>query len=370
MSRLGLRHELLVVLVLASTMLASRGADAQDAPQPPASVAADAQTSAKPTSPWLLVPLVSSNPKLGTAFGALGAYIHQFDDDSRQSLFGLVYQYTSTHSTITAAFARTSFGADHHRVVAVAAFGHINNDYQDYLGSGQPLQTNDNIKAVAGRYLYRVRGDWFLGAQGTSANYQVFGADPEDDLVLETLGLRGFSSSAIGAVIMRDSRDNEDMPARGWYLNLNNFAYREALGGAESFDAYRVDDKFFWQHGGRHVLAIRQYNWLTHEAPSAAQAAVVLRGYKFGQYLAPYMSSLETEERLLFTRRIGATVFAGIAGLYGDRGPASSSRQFYPTYGAGLQFVIKPDKHMLANFEYAQGIEDNHGFYLKFGYAW
>jgi len=25
---------------------------------------------------------------------------------------------------------------------------------------------------------------------------------------------------------------------------------------------------------------------------------------------------------------------------------------------------------MLANLEYAQGIEDNHGIYLKFGYGW
>ena len=360
-----------VVLALASTSVAMHRAAAQEPPTSPASPATTAQTSGTtPSSPWLLLPVVSSNPKLGTSLGAMGAYIHQFDADSRTSLFGLLYQYTSTHSTITGAFARTSFHADHQRLIVVAVFGHIKNDYQDYLGSGQPLQTNDDLKGVSGRYLYRVKGDWFVGAQGTTANYQVFGESAEDDLVLETLGLRGFSSSALGAVVMRDSRDNEDMPMRGWYLNVNNFAYREAFGGADSFDAYRVDDRIFWPHGGRQVLAIRQYNWLTHEAPSAAQATVVLRGYKLGQYLAPYMSSLEAEERLLFGRRFGATVFAGLAGLYGDRGPASASRQFYPTYGAGLQFIVKPDKHMLANLEYAQGIEDNHGFYLKFGYAW
>jgi hypothetical protein len=30
-------------------------------------------------------------------------------------------------------------------------------------------------------------------------------------------------------------------------------------------------------------------------------------------------------------------------------------------WGAGLQFIIKPDNHMLANLECAQGIEDNQG---------
>jgi len=322
------------------------------------------------SSPWMLVPLVSSNPKLGTSFGALGAYLKKFDSDSRVSIFGINFQYTSTDSVVAAAFARTSFGQDHHRIVGIAAFGYIKNDYEDYLGTGQPLHTNDDLKAVAGRYSYRVKGAWLVRGQGTATNYQVFGESAADDLVLETLGVQGFESAAIGAVIMRDSRDNEDMPGRGWYLNLNNLAYREALGGAQSFDAYRADVRAFVPEGGRHVLAFRQFNWLTHDAATAAQASVVLRGYKFGQYLAPYMSSLEAEERLAFGARFGATVFAGVASLYGDRSVASASRQFYPAWGAGVQFIIKPAQRMLANLEYAQGVEDNHGVYLKFGYAW
>jgi hypothetical protein len=322
------------------------------------------------SSPWLLLPVVASNPKLGTAFGLLAGYIHTFDPISRVSLFGVNVQYTSTDSIIAVAFARTSFGADHHRITAVAATGTIKNDYQDYLGSGQPLQTNDQLKAVAGRYLYRVKEPWFIGAQGNSANYQVIGESAEDDLVLETLGVKGFQSTALGAVVMRDTRDNEDMPAHGWYFNLNNLAYRKALGGADSFDAYRADIKVFWPHGGGHVLAFRQFNWLTYGAPAGGQATVLLRGYKLGQYLAPYMSSFEAEERVSFGSRWGATVFGGVADLYGHSDFVSANRQYYPTWGAGVHFVLKPDKHMLANVEYAQGVEDNHGWYLKFGYAW
>jgi hypothetical protein len=323
----------------------------------------------KPSSPWLVVPLVSSNPKIGTSAGGLAAFVKKLDPDSRVSLVGLMYQYSSTDSSIGGAFARMSFGADHHRIVGIAAFGKINNDYQDYLGTGQPLQTRDDLRAVAGRYLYRVGGSWFLGALGTAANYQVFGADPEDDLVLETLGMRGFSSAALGAVIMHDSRDNDDMPARGWYMNVNNLAYREAFGGSDTFDAYRADFKAFIPHGGGHVLAIRQNNWITHDAPAVAQATVILRGYKLGQYLAPYMSSLEAEERLSLGRRWGATMFAGVAALYGEP-VIPLKRSTLPTFGAGLQFIVKPAAHMLANLEYAQGVEDNHGIYLKFGYGW
>ena len=317
----------------------------------------------------MAVPLVSSNPKLGTSIGVLGAYVTVFDPGSQVSIFGATYQYTSTDSSIGGVVTRTSFGADHHRIIGLAAFGSIQNDYDDYLGTGQPLKTSDQLKSGAGRYLYRVGGDWFVGVQGNAANYQVLGATPEDSLVLETLGVRGFKSAALGAVVMHDSRDNIDMPARGWFANVNNLAYREGLGGENSFDAYRADARAFVQHGGRHVLAFRQYNWLTHDAPAGAQASVTLRGYKFGQYLAPYMSSFEAEERLSFGRRWGATLFAGVAGLYGSS-DTPLDRQVYPNWGLGLQFIIKPEQHMLANIEYVQGIEDNYGVILKLGYAW
>jgi len=328
-----------------------------------------AQT-AKRSSPWLLVPLVSNSPKLGTSFGVMGAYLRTFDPDSRVSVFGINYQYTSTHSSIATAFGRASFGADHHRIVGLVAAGLIKNDYEDYLGSGQPLKTNDDLRTLAGRYLYRIKGDWFIGGQGAASNYQVLGESAQDDLILETLGVQGFKSAAVGAVALHDSRDNEDMPERGWYLSLNNLAYREALGGASSSDAYRADFRGFWRHGGGHVLAFRQYNWLTNNAPSAAQATVVLRGYKLGEYLAPYMSSFEAEERVSFNRRWGATLFGGVAGLYGQSETTSTGQDFYPMWGAGLHFVIKPDEQMLINFEFAQGIEGNRGWYLKFGYGW
>ena len=359
-------------------LLAGRGVTAAEQdPQPAGSSTQPAATGqAKGTgrsSPWLLVPMVSSNPKLGTSGGALAAYLHDFDPESRVSIFGVSYQYTSTHSSVAAAFARISSGADHHRIVGLGVFGYIKNDYDDYLGTGQPLKTDDDLKALAGRYLYRVNGNWFLGAQGTATNYQIFGQSPEDDLALETLGLVGFKSVGLGAVVMHDSRDNEDMPARGWFLNVNNRAYREGLGGEASYDAYRSDLKVIWPQGRGHLMALRQFNWLTYDAPSVAQATILLRGYKQGQYLAPYSSSFEAEERFWLGARWTATLFAGVASLYGDRGATTAtttSRQYFPNWGGGIQFVIKPAKRMLMNFEYAQGIEDNRGGYLKFGYAW
>lgn len=320
-------------------------------------------------SPWLLAPLFSSNPKLGAAGGAIAGYMRYFDAESRLSVFGVMYQYTSTHSQIAGVFARTSFGADHHRIVGIGAFGNVKNDYDDYLGTGQPLKTDSALAAGAARYLYRFWGNWLAGPQANALNYQVAGATPEDDLVLETIGVRDFNSVAIGASLMHDSRDNEDMPTKGWFLNVNNLAYREGLGGSASYDAYRADLRVFWPHGRGHVLAFRQFNWFTTDAPTAAQASVILRGYKLGQYLAPNMSSLEVEERISFNPRWGATLFTGFAGLYGNT-TVPLDRTIYPTVGGGVHFVLKPKERMIVNAEFAQGTSDNRGFYVKLGYAW
>jgi hypothetical protein len=350
------------IILVAETLFA-----AQDS-QPP--TADNPSAADQKSSPWLVVPIASSSPKLGTSVGGMAAYAHKFDAASRISLFGLNFQYTSTDSIVAALFTRASFHSDRHRVTAIAAFGRIKNDYSDYLGTGQPLQTNDDLKAVAGRYLYRVSGNWFVGAQANAANYQVLGETSQDDAILETLGVRGFDSAGIGAALLHDSRDNEDMPTHGWYGNINNVAYREGLGGSASYDAYRIDTRAFWSLGTRSVFAVRQFNWLTNGAPTTGQATVVLRGYKLGQYLAPYMSSIEGEERWAFNRRWGATAFAGIATLYGISTTTANLRNGYPTWGGGIHFVIKPDKHLLVNLEYADGVEDNRGVYLKFGYGW
>ena len=351
-------RELAAVLLL-STVAAAPGAAAEGSASGPP----------KKRSPWMVLPIVASNPKLGTSFGALGGYLKKFDAESQVSIFAGQVQYTSTDSWIAGLIARTSFHADHHRIVGIVAFGHVENDYDDYLGTGQPLRTDDDLHALAGRYLYRFTGNWFAGGQASFTNYKVTGESSLDDLTLETLGITGFDSNGIGAVLMHDSRDNQDMPTRGWFMNLNDVAYREWLGGDDSFDVYRLDLKAFFVHGKGHVFAARANNQFTSGAPAAAQATVLLRGYKLGQYLAKDMSSLEAEERVRISPRWGATVFVGGAWLYGGS-QGTDSEGFYPSYGGGFQFIIKPVQRMLANVEYAHGDADNYGVYLKLGYAW
>lgn len=300
----------------------------------------------------------------------MAGYMHHFDEKSRLSMLAANVQWTSTGSTIAGLFGTASWAEDHHRLVAGLAGGAIKNDYNDYLGTGVPLKSDSDLSMLISRYLHRVKDDWFLGAQFLNANFSMAGQDPFDQQILDVLGMKGFTSGGVGLVAYHDSRDVETMPTRGWVLNLNNMAFRSAFGGDKEFDTYRADYKSYWSHGDGHVLAVRQYNQWTVDAPPEALASVRLRGYKQGQYLGKYMSSLELEERHRWSEKWTSTFFVGIACLYGGDQNCFDQANAYPNVGAGLQFVIKRKEGIVANLEYAAGKAGNYGLYMKMGYSY
>ena len=89
-----MRHFVTYLSILLGTLALSVSASAQQ-PRPDATAPQAAADDAP--SPWLLVPVFSSSPKLGTAVGALSAYLRVFDAGSRVSLFGVTYPVSYTH---------------------------------------------------------------------------------------------------------------------------------------------------------------------------------------------------------------------------------------------------------------------------------
>jgi len=367
------RHTLTLALLAACCLVAQTvRAQATEPPQATPEAAADAasEEAKKAPSPWLLLPSFANNPKLGTSVGALVGYVRKFDAQSQVSIFGISAQYTSTDSATAVMFGRTSFDADQHRLIGIAIGGLIRNDYDDFIGTGVPLKSEDHIRSLALRYLYRVKDDWFIGAQALSTNYQIVGQTAMDDDLISFLGLTGFEATGIGLVAQHDSRDRTDSPRQGWLLNFNNIAYRPKAENSDNFAVYRLDYRQFWSHGDGHVLAVRQSNQWTQDAPLGANAPVQLRGYTVGEYLGKSMSSIEVEERHRFAERWTATAFAGVACLYGGDRSGCSTSDLFPSVGAGVQYVLKPVQGIVANLEFAVGKDGNRAVLFKMGYAW
>ncbi len=317
-------------------------------------------------SPWIVTPVISSDPKVSTSGGVMAAYMHKFDDASPMSLGGVRGTYSTTDSYFYGGFWRLFFSEDNHRLSGALAKGKIKNDYSDFLGSGLPAQTTDSLKLFAMRYQKRVKGQWFLGPQIISTNYTISGDDWLSGEIIDKVGLTGFDSNGVGLVAQYDSRDNQNSPARGQVFEVHNIAYRQSFGGDASFDTYSAAYKFYHPHGQGHVLAAHLKGRWTHNAPTSGYSSVDLRGYVRGQYLAPHMTMTEVEERFSLYKKWGLVAFAGVAVLYGKDDGHDNSGKLYPAAGAGISYQLNDEK-MVVRAEVAIGKEGNQGFYMKFG---
>ena len=320
-------------------------------------------------SPWLLVPTFSSDPKVGTSVGGMGGYLFKLDPGSTSSMAGAMATYSNTDSSIAGVFLRSYWDADGQRLNAAIAGGQIRNDYDDFLGSGLPLSTTDDLSFFFARYLREVRPHWFVGAQGVYTNYLIVGDDFLTEEILKLLGLTGFDSGALGLVAMFDDRDNQNSPKSGQRLIIDNFAYRESLGGEDDFDTLKIDYRNYQPHGDGNVLAFHLNGRWTSDAPPSGFSSVALRGYVRGQFLAPHSLLFEVEERRRLTGRFGLNLFAGVACLYGDGERCEDSENIYPAIGIGGQYLLKESEQMVVTMDYAEGENDNRGFYVRFGQA-
>ena len=314
----------------------------------------------------MLVPTLTSDPKLGTSLGITGGYIHQFDPGSQQSLFIARASYSDTDSRVAGLFGQIFFDDDRQKVILGLVDGRIENDYEDFLGSGLPVQTTDKLEAEFARYYHAVTGDWYAGVQLVSTNYTI-GADGFLDFVLDFIGLTGFDSTGLGLVAEYDSRDNARNPSAGRQFELSNFAYRESYGGDESFDVYQSKYSEYIAFKKGQVLAWQVKGRWTDDAPIGGYSSIQLRGYVRGNYLAPNYTHAQVEDRISFNSKWGMSVFGGVACLYDKLSDCEDSGNLYASVGAGVIYTLKEQAGIVLRAEIAKGESDETTFYLGVG---
>jgi outer membrane protein assembly factor BamA len=318
-------------------------------------------------SPWLLVPTMSSDPKLGTSVGAMGGYLFRIDPESRQSMALTSISYSDSDSYVGGVFGQLYFDANRQKLLVGVARGKINNDYDDFLGSGIPAQTTDQLNAEFLRYYRGITDNWYLGAQAVSSNY-VIGADDLLGEILDRIGLTGFDSVGAGLVAEYDSRDKIRNPGDGDYLVIHNIAYSKSLGGDVSFDTYRIDYSRYREIVESHLLAWQLSGKWTDDAPIGGYASISLRGYVRGNYLAPNYTHVQAEDRISLGSRWGMAVFAGIACLYDGLSDCEQSENLFASAGAGVIYTLKPEAGIVIRSEIAKGESSDYVFYLRMGH--
>lgn len=329
--------------------------------------------------PWLITPTIAADPKLGANVGGLVAYLKQLDAESTPSMIGLSVSYSDSDSITGGLGAQLYWGGDTRRLTLLAAGAEINNEYDDFLGTGMPVKTQDSVHTVGFRYLHQLReGGWFAGVQGVSTNYAV-GADQLFEALLDRIGLSGFDATGLGVVLQHDTMDNQRDPTSGHLFTLHNMAYREGLGSESSFDVGFADLRWYLTPGSAAagdrsdspVFALQAKGRFTHDAPLSGYSSVSLPGYTQGNYLSQHYSHVMVDARFPLTRRLGLVAFGGVGCQFGDDiggRSLSCEDETYPSIGVGLSFMLKEEASVLIRLEVAKGKSDNEALYLRFGH--
>jgi len=188
------------------------------------------------------------------------------------------------------------------------------------------------------------------------------------------VGAQGSRNLGVGLGVLYDNIHNAMNPREGFYSEWAFLRYG-AGGGAFDFTSYITDSRIYRPLRENTVLAAQVYGqFTTGEAPfnmlSLMGGESLMRGYYLGRYRDRNLLAAQVEYRILpfsFSKRIGASAFLAAGQVYGDDHPFSW-QQFLPTGGAGLRFLLFPDKDIYTRLDVAYTREGS-GVYFFIGEA-
>lgn len=240
-----------------------------------------------------------------------------------------------------------------------------------------PAVLDANYILLRQRVLRKVMKNLFFGPEiDYQQLFQVqFNQPHEGEPHQPPTGSDGTTNLGAGLALVYDTRHNVLNVRKGLFGELSFLNYRTALGSEHHFSSINLDIRSFHPVRKNNVLAWQIYgNFLQGEVPFNQMALMggdmMMRGYYQGRYRDKNLLSAQVEYRMLpfsFSKRWGATVFAGVAGV----APEVKQFQLRNTKlaaGVGLRYLLFPKKDIYLRFDLGF-TQDGPGFYFFTGEA-
>ena len=346
-------------------------------PSGPATTAEPQGKSAK-TSSYVVAPLPTSSPAVGTGLVPVLGYIFRLnkkDKISPPSAIGAVGFFTNNGSRGLAFGAQLFFKEDRYRLMTAWARGNVN---YDIYGSGRteaiglPLKQKGQI--FFAEFQRRLGWKFFLGPRFTQGNSVLSLRQGEDSdvTISPDIGLKT-NLTAVGLRLSRDTSPNRFYPTRGSYINFTSDFFSEGLGSKYSFQRYRATYTKYWELNKDQVLAYNGHFCATGGQPPFYANCIYgtnnqLRGYTAGKYFTRYLVATQLEFRQVLPKGFGAVAFGGLGEAIPGGTQLYGSRKFLPAGGAGLRYQLSRKYHVNLRADYSVG-RDDHAFILGIGEA-
>jgi len=199
--------------------------------------------------------------------------------------------------------------------------------------------------------------------------------DTETDFEFPEVGAMGSNNLGIGLGLLYNNIHNAMNPREGLYSEWAFMNYNTAAGSDYNMTTYVIDNRIYRPVKENTVFAAQLYGQFTSgNAPFNMLALMggesLMRGYYLGRYRDKNLVAGQVEYRILpfeFSKRWGASVFLAAGQVYGDE-YGFSWDQFLPTGGAGIRYLIFPEKDIYTRID-VSFTEEGRGVYFFIGEA-
>lgn len=197
----------------------------------------------------------------------------------------------------------------------------------------------------------------------------------EPDFDLPEVGAMGSNNFGIGLGLLYNNIHNAMNPREGLYSEWAFMNYNTAAGSDYNMTTYVIDNRIYRPVKENTVFAAQLYGQFTSgNAPFNMLALMggesLMRGYYLGRYRDKNLVAGQVEYRILpfeFSKRWGASVFLAAGQVYGNE-YGFNWGQFLPTGGAGIRYLIFPEKDIYTRID-VSFTEEGRGVYFFIGEA-
>lgn len=199
--------------------------------------------------------------------------------------------------------------------------------------------------------------------------------DTEPNFEIPEVGAMGSNNLGIGLGLLYNNIHNAMNPREGLYSEWAFMNYNTAAGSDYNMTTYVIDNRIYRPVKENTVFAAQVYGQFTSgNAPFNMLALMggesLMRGYYLGRYRDKNLVAGQVEYRILpfeFSKRWGASVFLAAGQVYGDE-YGFNWDQFLPTGGAGIRYLIFPEKDIYTRID-VSFTEEGRGVYFFIGEA-
>ena len=314
---------------------------------------------------FVAVPIPLSNPTLGSGLIGGAAYFYPQTEAQKAaqpaSLTGIAGMYMDNDSKAMAIAQQNYWDSNRWRFTGAVGAADLRLSLlsADDAGDGRNLDWRLKGNFAFARLSGQVREGWYTGLLARFVEVDQSLESDVDFGVSEFVTLPDIRSVGVGAYLEYDTRDMPTNAYSGRYLKVDALFNDESIGSDNTYQNYSLVFNTYRQMSDSLVLAWQVQGCLRGgDVPLWDACTIKLRGFSATDFMGTGSMSGQVEGRWRLNERWGLVAFAG-TGYARDVYSEIDNREWIPSYGVGLRFMVLKSKRVNMRLDYARSSDSD-----------